>query len=156
MELLQIEAHIKLIHIPYKGVSPAVAAVQSDEVPVYCSDIPGAVEPIRDGKFIPLAVTSAKRVAVLPNVPTMAEAGLPNSENSGYVGILAPGDTPKDLRQSINRDIQDVIKQPEFQRRFSELGYNMVGGSVESFTKFLKRDIARYRELAKAANIEAQ
>lgn len=156
MELLQIEARIKLIHIPYKGVSPAVAAVQSDEVPIYCSDIPGAVEPIKDGKFIPLAVTSAKRLGVLPNVPTMAEAGLPKYENSGYVGIMAPGGTPKELRETINRDIQDVIKQPDFQRRFSDLGYDMVGGTVDSFADFIKKDVVRYRDIAKAANMEAQ
>jgi tripartite-type tricarboxylate transporter receptor subunit TctC len=156
MELLQIEAGIKLVHIPYKGVAPAVSAVESDEVPIYCSDAPGAVQPIKDGKFIPLAVTSAKRLAVLPDVPTMAEAGLPKYENSGYVGIMAPGATPKALRESINRDIQDVIKEPDFQRRFSELGYDMVGGSVDGFADFIVHDIARYRDIVKAANIEAQ
>lgn len=156
MELLQIEAGIKLVHIPYKGVAPAVAAVLSDEVPIYCSDIPGAVEQINQGKFIPLAVTSAERLAVLPNIPTMAEAGLPKYQNSGYVGIMAPGGTPKELRETINRDIQDVIKQPNFNKRFFDLGYVMVGGSVDAFDEFIKRDIVRYRDIVKAAKIEAQ
>lgn len=156
MELLQIQAKIKLVHIPYKGVAPAVSAVLNDEVPLYCSDIPGAVEPIKDGKFKPLAVTSAKRLSVLPNVPTMAEAGLPNFNNAGYVGIMAPGATPKDLRETINRAIQNVIKQPEFQQRFAALGYDMVGGTVDEFADFIKSDTARYSEIAKEANIEAQ
>jgi tripartite-type tricarboxylate transporter receptor subunit TctC len=156
MELLQIESGVRFVHVPYKGVSPALAAVLSDEVGIYCSDIPGAMEPIKDGKLIPLAVTSAKRVAVLPDVPTMAEAGLPNYNNSGYVGVMAPGGTPKEIREAINRDIQEVIKQPAFQKRFSDQGYDMVGGTVDEFADFIKRDTARYREIAKAANMERQ
>ncbi|MGH6707868.1 MAG: Bug family tripartite tricarboxylate transporter substrate binding protein [Bradyrhizobium sp.] len=156
MELLQIQAKIKLVHIPYKGVAPAVSAVLNDEVPLYCSDIPGAVEPIREGKFKPLAVTSAKRLSVLPDVPTMAEAGLPNFNNAGYVGIMAAGATPRELRETINRAIQDVIKQPEFRQRFAALGYDMVGGTVDEFADFIKSDTARYGEIAKEANIEVQ
>lgn len=156
MELLQIEAGIKMTHIPYKGVSPAVAALLGDEIGVYCSDTPGAMEPIKEGQFIPLAVTSSKRVSVLPDVPTMAEAGLPNYNNSGYVGIMAPGATPKNLREAINHDIQVVIKEPAFQKRFADLGYDMVGGSVDEFTDFIKRDVVRYADIAKAANIEKQ
>ena len=145
-----------MTHVPYKGVSPALAAVLSDEVGVYCSDIPGAMEPIREGKLIPIAVTSGKRLAVLPDVPTMAEAGLPNYKNEGYVGIMAPGATPKNVREAINHDIQDVIKEPAFQKRFADLGYDMVGGTVDEFADFIKRDVVRYGEIAKAANIEKQ
>jgi tripartite-type tricarboxylate transporter receptor subunit TctC len=156
MELLQIEAGIKLTHIPYKGVSPAVAAMLGDEIGVYCSDTPGAMEPIKGGQFIPLAVTSNKRLSVLPDVPTMAEAGLPNYNNSGYVGIMAPGATPKSVRDAINHDIQEVIKEPAFKKRFADLGYDMVGGTADEFTDFIKRDVVRYSEIAKAANIEKQ
>jgi tripartite-type tricarboxylate transporter receptor subunit TctC len=156
MELLQIEAGITLTHVPYRGVSPALAAVLGDEVGVYCSDAPGAMEPIKEGKLIPLAVTSSKRLAVLPDVPTMAEAGLPHYDNSGYVGIMAPGPTPKNVREAINHDIQDVIKEPAFQKRFSDLGYDMVGGTVDEFAAFIKRDVVRYAEIAKTANIEKQ
>lgn len=156
MELLQIEAGVKLTHLPYKGVAPAVRAVLSDEVPIYCSDIPGAMEPIRQGNFIPLAVTSAKRLAVLPDVPTIAEAGLPKYNNTGYVGIMTTGGTPKAIIDKINRDIQDVIKEPEFQKRFAALGYDMVGGTADQFGEFIKQDTQRYRALAKAAGIEAE
>jgi tripartite-type tricarboxylate transporter receptor subunit TctC len=156
MELLQIEAGIKMTHVPYKGVSPALAAVLSDEVGVYCSDTPGAMEPIKEGKLIPLAVTSNKRLAVLPDVPTMAEAGLPNYNNSGYVGIMAPGATPKSVREAINHDIQDVINEPAFKKRFADLGYDMVGGTVDEFAGFIKQDVVRYSEIAKAANVEKQ
>jgi tripartite-type tricarboxylate transporter receptor subunit TctC len=156
MELLQIESGIKMTHVPYKGVSPALAAVLSDEVGVYCSDIPGAMEPIREGKLIPIAVTSGKRLAVLPDVPTMAEAGLPNYKNEGYVGIMAPGATPKDIREAINHDIQEVIKEPAFYKRFADLGYDMIGSTVDDFGTFIKNDVVRYSEIAKAAHIEKQ
>jgi tripartite-type tricarboxylate transporter receptor subunit TctC len=156
MELLQIEAGIKLTHIAYKGVAPALRAVLGDEVEVYCSDIPGAVEPIKAGSFVPLAVTSSKRVAVFPDVPTMAEAGLPKYDNTGYVGIMTTGGTPKEIIEAINRDIQEVIKEPEFQKRFAGLGYDMLGGTPNEFANFIKRDIERYRSLAKAAGIEPE
>jgi tripartite-type tricarboxylate transporter receptor subunit TctC len=156
MELLQIESGIKMTHVPYKGVSPALAAVLSDEVGVYCSDIPGAMEPIREGKVIPIGVTSGKRLAVLPDVPTMAEAGLPNYKNEGYVGIMAPGATPKDIREAINHDIQEVIKEPAFYKRFADLGYDMIGSTVDDFGAFIKNDVVRYSEIAKAAHIEKQ
>jgi tripartite-type tricarboxylate transporter receptor subunit TctC len=156
MELLQVEAGIKLTHIAYKGVAPALRAVLGDEVEVYCSDIPGATEPIKAGSLVPLAVTSSKRLAVLPDVPTMAEAGLPKYDNTGYVGIMTTGGTPKEIIEAINRDIQEVIKEPEFQTRFAGLGYDMLGGTPGEFADFIKRDIERYRSLAKAAGIEAE
>ena len=156
MELLQVEAGIKLTHIAYKGVTPALRAVLSDEVEVYCSDIPGAVEPIKAGNFIPLAVTSAKRLEVLPDVPTMAEAGLPKYDNTGYVGIMTTGGTPKEILEAINRDIQAVIKEPEFQKRFAGLGYDMMGSTPSAFAAFIKSDIERYRNIAKTAGMEAE
>jgi tripartite-type tricarboxylate transporter receptor subunit TctC len=156
MELFQVEAGVKLTHIAYKGVAPALRAVLSDEVELYCSDIPGAVEPIQTGKFIPLAVTGAKRIAALPNVPTMAEAGLPKYDNTGYVGIMTTGGTPSGILHAINRAIQVVIKEHDFQQRFSGLGYDMLGGTPEEFAAFIKRDIQRYRALAKAAGIQAE
>lgn len=156
MELLQIEANVKLTHIPYKGVSPALAAVLGDEIGIYCSDILGAMEPIKRGQLIPLAVTSNTRVSVLSNVPTMAEAGLPNYNNSGYLGIMAPGETPRNIREAINHDIQVVIKESAFQKRFADLGYDMVGGTADEFASFIKRDIVRYREIVKTANIDEE
>jgi tripartite-type tricarboxylate transporter receptor subunit TctC len=156
MELLQIEAGIKLTHITYKGVVPALKAVLTDEVEVYCSDMPGAVEPIRAGSFIPLAVTSAKRVAVAREVPTMVEAGLPKYDNTGFVGIMTTGGTPKAIVDAINRDIQVVIMEPEFQKRFSALGYDMLGGTPGEFTSFISREMQRYRDIAKAVGLEAE
>jgi tripartite-type tricarboxylate transporter receptor subunit TctC len=156
MELLQIEAGVKLAHIAYKGVAPALRAVLGDEVEVYCSDIPGAVEPIKTGNFIPLAVTSAKRIAALPDVPTMAEAGLPKYDNTGYVGVMTTGGTPNEILEAVNRDIQEVIKAPEFQKRFAGLGYDMMGGTPGAFAAFIKRDTERYRNIAKAAGIEPE
>jgi tripartite-type tricarboxylate transporter receptor subunit TctC len=154
MELLQVEAGIKLTHIAYKGIVPAVRATLTDEVEIYCSDLFGGLEPIKTGGFIPLAVTSAKRVAVLPDVPTMAEAGLPKYDNTGFLGIMTTGGTPKEIIDAINRDIQVVIKEPEFQKRFTALGYDMVGSTADEFGAFIKRETKRYRDLASAVGLQ--
>ena len=154
MELLQVEAGVKLTHIPYKGAAPAVRALLADEVEVYCSDLLPATEPIKTGAVIPLAVTSAKRVEVLPDVPTMQEAGLPKYDTTGFLGIMTTGGTPKAIVDKINRDIQGVIKEPEFQKRFAVYGYHMVGSTASEFDAFIKRETQHYRDLAKAVGLQ--
>lgn len=153
MELFKSEAGIDLLHVPYRGVAPAVLAVTRGEVDLYCSDIPGALGLLQGDKVIALAITSAKRSPALPDIPTFAEAALPNYSSTGYVGIMTTGGTPTNVVQKLNTEINEVIHQPDFAKRFSEFGYEMVGGSVDEFAAFLKEDIARYKRLTKAAGI---
>jgi tripartite-type tricarboxylate transporter receptor subunit TctC len=156
MEQLQSEAGIKLTHIIYKGVPPALRAVLTDEIEVYCSDIPGALEPIKTGDLIPLAVTFPKRFPLLPDVPTMAEAGLPKVNAAGFYGIMTTAGTPKEIVAAIDRDIQAVIKEPEFQQRFKALIFDKVGGTPAEFNAFIKQETERYRKLSKAVGIEPE
>ena len=153
MELLKSQAGIDLLHVPYRGVAPAVLAVTRGEVDLYCSDIPGALNLIKGGKVVPLGITSVKRAPILPDIPSFAEAGLPNYSATGYVGIMVTGRTPADVVQKLNTAINDVVRDPEFSRRFAEFGYDMVGGSVAEFAAFLKDDIARYLKITKDAGI---
>jgi tripartite-type tricarboxylate transporter receptor subunit TctC len=156
MELLKSEAGIDLLHIPHRGVAPAVLAVTRGDVDLYCSDIPGALNLLRGGKVKALGITSAKRSATLPDIPPFAEEGLPNYAATGYVGIMVTGGTPPDLVRKLNAALNDVVRESEFARNFSAFGYEMIGGSVEEFARFLKEDIERYRRLTQAAGIVAE
>jgi len=153
MELLKSQVGIDLLHVPYRGVAPAVLAVTRGEVDLYCSDIPGALNLIKGGKVVPLGITSVKRAPILPDIPSFAEAGLPHYSATGYVGIMVTGGTPADIVQKLNTAINEVVRDPDFSRRFAEFGYDMVGGSVTEFAAFLKDDIARYLKITKDAGI---
>jgi tripartite-type tricarboxylate transporter receptor subunit TctC len=150
MELFKIAAGVELIHVPYKGVAPAMLAFIRGDIDLYCSDLPGALPGIRRGDLKALAVTGVTRVAPLPDVPTMAEAGLPGYAAVGYVGVMVTGGTPPEIIRTLNTAINDVLHEDDFARRFADLGYEMKGGSVEEFARFLDRDIARYAELVKS------
>jgi tripartite-type tricarboxylate transporter receptor subunit TctC len=156
MELLRSEAGVPLLHVPYRGVAPAVLAVKRGEVDLYCSDIPGALTLLQESSVKPLGITSRVRSPALPEVAPFAELGLPNYAQTGYVGIMATGRTPAAVIAKLNGDINAVIREPEFARRFAAFGYEMVGGSVEAFAKFLNEDIERYRKLTQAAGITPQ
>jgi tripartite-type tricarboxylate transporter receptor subunit TctC len=156
MELLASEAGVKLLHVPYRGVAPAVLAVTRGEVDLYCSDIPGALSLLQGDKVIALGITSKQRSPAVPNVPSFSEAGVPNYEQTGYVGIMTTGKTPPAVVRQINAAINEVIKVPEFAKRFSTFGYEMVGGTVEGFERFLKADIERYRQITKKAGIKPE
>lgn len=156
MEAFRSEAGIELLHIPHAGVAPAVLAVTRGDVDLFCADIAAALGLLQGGKVVPLAITGAKRSASLPDVPTFAEAGLPNSLAAGFVGMMTTGGTPPDTVQRLNTAINEVIHEPEFAKRFSDLGYEMIGGTVEGFASFLKADIERYRRLTKAAGIQPE
>jgi tripartite-type tricarboxylate transporter receptor subunit TctC len=153
MELLKSQAGIDLLHIPYRGVAPAVLAVTRGEVDLYCSDIPGALNLLKGGKVVPLGITSVKRAPILPDIPSFSEAGLPDYAATGYVGIMVTGGTPPDVVQKLNTAINDVVHDPDFSRRFAEFGYDMVGGTTADFAAFLKDDIARYLRITKNAGI---
>jgi tripartite-type tricarboxylate transporter receptor subunit TctC len=156
MELLQSEAGIKLLHVPYRGVAPAVLAVNRGEVDLYCSDIPGALNLLQGDKVHALGITSKTRSPALPNVAPFAELGLPNYALTGYVGIMATGGTPPATVARLNASINEVIREPAFAKRFAAFGYEMIGGTPEAFAQFLKEDIERYRRLTQAAGITPQ
>jgi tripartite-type tricarboxylate transporter receptor subunit TctC len=153
MELFKSEAKVDLVHVPYRGVAPAMLGFVRGEVDLYCSDIPGAIGQIQSGELKPLAITSKRRARLLPNVPSMAEAGLPNYDAAGYVGIVTTGGTPPDVLQKLNKAIGEVANEPEFKERFAATGYEVATGTVEEFARFLKADIAMYARLTKEAGI---
>jgi len=153
MELLKSEAGIDLVHVPYRGVAPAVLAVTRGEVDLYCSDIPGAINLLQGGKVTALGITSQRRSPVLPDIPPIAQEGLPHYAATGYIGIMVTGGTPPDIVHKLNGAINDVVRDADFSRTFATFGYEMTGGTAEAFADFLKEDIERYRKLTMSAGI---
>jgi tripartite-type tricarboxylate transporter receptor subunit TctC len=153
MELLQSEAGIKLLHVPYRGVTPALAAVNRVEVDLYCSDVPGAINLLQGDKVTPLGITSKRPSPALPNIPSFAAEGLPNYDLAGFLGIMTTGGTPDAAIRRINTAINEVIREPEFAKRMATFGQDMIGGTPEEFAKFLRDDIARYQRISQAAGI---
>jgi tripartite-type tricarboxylate transporter receptor subunit TctC len=150
MEMFKLAAGLDLLHVPYKGAAPAMLAFLRGDIDLYCSDLPGALGPIRNGNVTPLATTGARRPAVLPDLPTMAEAGLPGFAASGYVGIMTTGGTPREVIAKLNAAINTVIREPEFSTHFTALGYEMTGGTAEEFAAFIREDTARYAQVIQA------
>jgi tripartite-type tricarboxylate transporter receptor subunit TctC len=144
MEMFRMAAGLDLLHVPYKGVAPAMLAFLRGDIDLYSSDLPGAIGPIGNGDVTAIATTGARRPAVLPGVPTMAEAGLPGFAATGYIGIMTTGGTPVEVVSKLNAAINEAIREPDLAAHFTAQGYDMTGGAAEEFAAFIREDTARY------------
>ena len=155
MELFKAMAGVDLTHIPYKGSAPAVTDLIGGQVQALFDNTPNVLPQIKAGKLRALAVTSAKRFALVPDLPTMAEAGVPGYEVSVWFGTVAPAGTPREVVQKINTEINRILALPEVKERFSGAGIEIVGGSPETFGALLRKDVAMWAKVVKDANIKA-
>jgi tripartite-type tricarboxylate transporter receptor subunit TctC len=153
-EMLNSLAKVDLKHVPYKGGGPAAADVIAGHVPVLISGLPPAMPFINAGRLIPLAVTSMKRSPILPNVPTVAEVGFSGFDSSFWFAVLAPRDTPQAIVQELNKVFNDVLKSPDVQKQFAELGVDIGGGSALELAVFLKTDTQKWAKLIKSSGIK--
>jgi tripartite-type tricarboxylate transporter receptor subunit TctC len=154
-ELLNVMAGIKLNHVPYKGGGPALIDLLGGRMQVMSSTLPSAVGHIKSGKVRALAVTSAKRAAALPELPTVAEAaGLPGYEASTWQGLLFPRATPAPIVQRMHTEVIAVLGQPEVRSRLSELGYEPVGTSSAQFGAFIRTELGKWAKVIKSAGIK--
>lgn len=156
-ELFALKAGISLQHIPYKGGGPALVAVLGNEVQINFPSPAPAVQMIQAGKIRALAFTGAKRVAALPDTPTVAEAGLPGFEfDAGWHGWFAPAKTPPAILNRIHAEIVKALQVPSVRDYYAKNGYEPVAQSPAEFRKTFIADIARYAEIVRAAKIEKQ
>ena len=154
MEQLQQQAGVKLTHVPYKGYAPALTAVLANEVTMLASDVPGALPHLKAGKLRALAATGSKRQTALPDLPTVAEQGLADYEAVGWLGIMAPSGTPRDIVLKLNAEINRALTKPEVASRFAANGVETSPGSPEDFGAYIQRSRARWSGVIKKGGIK--
>ena len=155
-ELLKRAAGIEMTHIVYRGAGPALADVLGGQVDLMFASIVSSLHHAKDGKLRALAVTSARRSAVLPEFPTVAEAGVPGFEVVGYFGLLAPAHTPPAIISTVHAAVLRAIKRPEFAQRIGADGAEPDGCSPAELRALLQRDMKTLGDLVQAANIPRQ
>jgi tripartite-type tricarboxylate transporter receptor subunit TctC len=155
-ELLKSMAGIDLLHIPYKGSPPAIAGLLGGEVSLMFANLTDIGSQIRSGKVKALAVTVANRANLLPEVPTLSEAGLRGFEIGSWFGLLAPAGTPAPIVGRLNAETVKVLGRADVQSTLGAQGLELVPGSPEQFAAHIKSEIAKFTRIAKAAGIKAE
>jgi tripartite-type tricarboxylate transporter receptor subunit TctC len=155
-EQFRLSLGLDLVHVPFNGGSPAILAVVGNHTPIGFSSPAAALPQIRQGNVRALAITARQRSAILPDVPTMAEAGYPNIEGDSWVGLLVPRGTPRDIIDLLRREIAKIIAEPDMKTRLAELGYDPVASTPEEFAARIKREIATWGKVIRDANIKAE
>ena len=150
------QARLDMLHVPYKSAAPAVIAAAAGEVPVIFSAYPSVSTQIQAGKLRALAVTSAKRIAAAPAIPTVAETALPGFESTQWWGLYAPAGTPSEIVARLNREMNAILSTAETRKRLAAEGAEPAGGSAGELAAYHKADYDRWERVIRAAGIKAE
>jgi tripartite-type tricarboxylate transporter receptor subunit TctC len=156
MELFKSMTGIQMVHIPYKGSAGVLADLIGGQIAATMDNMPPYVPQVKAGKIRALAVSPARRSPALPDVPTVAEAGVPGYDSGAWFGLVAPAHTPKDIVNKLARETSRILKLPDVNARLADLGAEAVGGTPEQFTAHIKAEIAKWAKVIKDANVELQ
>lgn len=154
-ELLKSLAGIDMVHIPFKGGGPAMVATISGEVQIMFATMPAAMPHVKSGKVRPVAVTTAKRSQAMPDLPTVAEAGVKGYDAATWYGLLAPAGTPKPIVDRLHADVVKILAGPARQRLEAQ-GFEPDGGTPAAFAAYIKSEIAKWAKVIKDAGIPAE
>ncbi|MGJ7533853.1 MULTISPECIES: Bug family tripartite tricarboxylate transporter substrate binding protein [unclassified Variovorax] len=147
---------VKLTHVPYKGTPPALTDVAAGQVPFMFDQVTAALPLVKSGKLKLLAVTTGKRIALVPELPTMIESGIPGFEMSSWQAVYAPKGTPRPIVQRLNAEIVKALRQPDVQAKLSDqLAMEIVGSTPEELRDFMAKEIPRWAELVKKSGAVA-
>ncbi len=155
-ELFKMMAKIDMLLIPYKGEGPAIADVMGGQVMLMFSNLPVSLPQARSGRLRPLAVTSAQRASTVPDIPTIAESGLPGYEAATWFGLFAPTATPREILAKLNTDAVAGLNPPEVRERMANQGYFVIASGAEQFSAFVQQEIPRWAHVVKAANVKPE
>jgi tripartite-type tricarboxylate transporter receptor subunit TctC len=154
--LYESMAGVRMVHVPYKGVAPALVDLMSGEVQLMFGTLVAILPHIKAGRLRALAVTGRNRSALLPEVPTLAESGLPGYEAGSWYGILAPAGTPGAIVARLNAEINAAIRQPEVRERLAAEGAEVLGGTPADFASHIKAELSRMGKLMREAGIRME
>lgn len=154
-ELLKQTAKIDIVHIPYKGTPETLTSLMRNDSQISLAFLSTAQNLIQTDKIKALALASSKRSAILPNVPTFAEAGMPDYQYDAWFGLLAPAKTPPAILKKISDDVTSIVQTPDAQKRWESLGATPITGTPEQFDATIRSDADRYGKLFKAAGVSA-
>jgi tripartite-type tricarboxylate transporter receptor subunit TctC len=154
--LFKVLAKVDVTHIPFQGAGPALNATLGGQVEMASVALPAAVEMVKGGKVRGLAVTSNKRVAALPDVPTVAESGFPGFEDYTWVGVFAPSKTPPEVVQHLNSEINKILRSADFQAKLAGVGFEPVGGSTKEAADYLKTELAKWAKVVKETGTKVE
>jgi tripartite-type tricarboxylate transporter receptor subunit TctC len=153
-QLIQQMADVKLTEVPYKGTGPATLDVLSGQVPLGVVDLPAALAHIRAGKLVAFAVTSPQRLPQLPDVPTVAEAGLPGYDSTGWFGVVAPAGTPDAIVERLSAEINAALNDPAIVGAMRAQGVEPAPGSSAAFGAYIRSETAKWAGVVRKANIK--
>lgn len=154
-ELLNSLAKVNIVHVPYKGQGPATADLLAGQVQMLFSSIPSVLPMVQQGRLNAIAIGSAERLSSLPNIPTLAESGVPGYEAYSWIGIAGPANTPKDIIAKLNKEIVDILKEKEAMEELLRQGAIPVADTPEHFANYIKEEMAKWGAIVKSANIKA-
>jgi tripartite-type tricarboxylate transporter receptor subunit TctC len=155
-ELFKSMAKVNLLHVPYKGTGQAVVDILAGQIDLLFAPAQAVIQPARAGKLKALATTGAKRPETLPDLPTVAEAGLPGYEAVGWFGLLAPVATPKAVVEKISADANKVLSDADTKTRMQAVGADPSGNTPEQFARFIRDDQAKWSKLMREAGIKPE
>jgi len=155
-ELFRVLAGADIVHVPYKGAGPAMVDVLSGQVQLYFATMPAAMPHVKSGKLVPIAVTSAKRSPALPDLPTIAESGVPGYEASTWYGLLDPAHTPGDAVARLHEGVVKILGERALRDKLAEQGFEPVGDSPQEFAAYIKSEIAKWGKVIRDAGIRSE
>jgi len=154
-ELFKLSQGLDLVHIPFNGSGPAITSIVAGHTPIGFTTLPPAVPHVKQSTLRALAVTTGKRSSALPDVPTLAQAGLPDQEADTMQGIVVPAGTPKPIVELLQREIVKAMAIPDVAERLDAFGFDIIGSTPDDFAARIKTEIPKWEKVIRAANIKA-
>lgn len=155
-ELFKSTAKVDIVHVPYKGNAPAITDLLGGQTQMLFATMPTVLPHVKAGKLRAIASIGLVRTAALPDVPTVAESGLPGFEVSNWIGLFAPGGTPSDIVAKLNAEVQKIMRSPDVQKRLEAEGARFIPTTPAQFAAFQKEELVKWAKIIKDANIRAE